>query len=395
MIENSFVVKKKVIIRAPLLSISGYGVHSRQIFKWLETRDDLDVRTQIVQWGNTSWMINSEFESGAVGKIMSLSSNHDSQPDISFQVQLPDEWDTELAKLNIGISAVVETDRCNPAWIENINKMDHVIVPSEHIKNTILSTGTVTTPLHVIPEWYIEEIDKDSVAELDIEVSTSFNFISIAQFTGNDPENDRKNLFYTVKWFCEAFKGDEDVGLILKINHGRGTTIDRHITRNKMRQLVSEVRDGEFPKIHIIHGNLSSEEMSSLYRLPTIKGLISLTRGEGFGLPLLEAAASGIPVIATNWSAHLDFLNLGKFIPIDYSMVEIPESRIDNRIFLKGMCWAEPIEADFKKKIIKLRHKHDIPKRWALDLSSRVRDIFCSKSIISQYDSMINAILED
>ena len=395
MIENSFVEKKRVIIRAPLLSISGYGVHSRQIFKWLETRDDFDVRTQIVQWGNTSWMIDPELERGAVGKIMNLSSQHSSQPDISFQVQLPDEWDTELAKLNIGISAVVETDKCNPKWIENINKMDYVIIPSEHIKNTILATGKVTTPLYVIPEWYIEEIDQDNIAELSIEVSTSFNFISIAQFTGNDPENDRKNLFYTVKWFCEAFKDDKDVGLILKINHGRGTTIDRHITRNKMRQLVSEVREGEFPKIHIIHGNLSSEEMSSLYKLPTIKGLISLTRGEGFGLPLLEAAASGIPVVATNWSAHLDFLNLGKFIPINYDLVEIPKSRIDDRIFLEGMRWANPIESDFKKKIIKLRHKYDIPKQWALNLSSRIRDNFCSKSIILQYDSMMKAILKN
>ena len=385
---------KKITLRAPLLSISGYGVHSRQIFKWLETRSDFDMSVQVVPWGNTSWMIDPELEEGAIGRIMNLSHQHESQPDISFQVQLPDEWDINLAKFNIGISAVVETDKCNPAWVENINKMDCVIVPSNHIKNTVLATGNITTPIHVIPEWYIEEIDSDSPKKLDIALSTSFNFLSVAQFTGNDPENDRKNLFYTVKWFCEAFKDDQDVGLILKVNHGKGTTIDRHITKNKMRQLLSQVRQGKFPKVHIIHGNLTSSEMSSLYKLPTVKGLISLTRGEGFGLPLLEAAACGIPVIATNWSAHLDFLNLGKFIPVNYSLVEIPTTRIDNRIFLEGMKWANPIESDFKNKIVKLRNKYNIPKQWALSLSSHIKDKFCAKSIISQYDDMMKGVLE-
>ena len=114
-----------VVIRAPLLSISGYGVHSRQVFKWLHDRQDINLSAQIVQWGNTSWMINSEAENGIVGKVMDASSNvKDEKPDISFQIQLPDEWDPNLAKKNIGISAVVETDKCNPEWINSINQMD-------------------------------------------------------------------------------------------------------------------------------------------------------------------------------------------------------------------------------------------------------------------------------
>ena len=366
-------IKKNVIIRAPLLSISGYGVHSRQVFKWLASRPDFELFTQVVPWGNTSWMINPESENNIVENIMRLSRPLEQKADISFQIQLPDEWDPDLAKFNVGISAVVETDVCNPEWITAMNNMDCVIVPSEHIKKTVEATGNVKPPLVVVPEWYLEEIDKENIKGLDLDFSTNFNFLSIAQFTGNDPENDRKNLFYTVKWFCETFKDDPDVGLVLKVNHGRGTTIDRHLTRNKMRQVLSEVRTGEYPKVHVIHGNLTSEEVVSLYRHPKIKALISLTRGEGFGLPLLEAAASSLPVIATNWSAHLDFLGLGKFIPVHYDMVEIPSSRIDKRIFLEGMKWANPVESDFKKKIEKIRHKYSMPKQWALELSSKVK----------------------
>ena len=343
----------KVLIRAPLLSISGYGVHSRQIFKWLEKRKDFDVYSQVVQWGNTSWMINPDLEDGIAGRIMAASKDCDTKCDISFQVQLPDEWDPDLSKVNIGISAVVETDRCNPSWIENINKMDAVIVPSHHIKRTVLNTGTVTTKLFVVPEWYYEKIDEDLDPSIDIDFDTSFNFLSVATFTGNNPESDRKNIYSSIKWFIETFKDDPDVGLILKTNHGRGTHIDRQITINTVRSILGEIRTGPFPKIHLIHGNLTTDEVISLYRHPKVKCLVSLTRGEGFGLPLLEAAACGLPVIATNWSAHLDFLNLGKFIPIRYNLKEICETRVDNRIFLQGFKWADPIESDFKIKIKK------------------------------------------
>ena len=382
-----------VVLRAPLLSISGYGVHCRQVFKWLESRKDVNVFTQVVQWGNTSWMIDPDEKNGLIKRIISCSQDYPHQFDVSFQVQLPDEWDPRLATKNIGISAFVESDKCNPTWIEATNKMDAVIIPSNHIQQTILNTGSVSTPLFVIPEWYHEEIDNDSIEELDIDFETNFNFLSVAQFTGHDPETDRKNLYYTVKWFCEAFRDDPDTGLIIKTNHGRGTKIDRQITKNKIRALVGEVRHGKFPKIHVLHGNLTADEIVSLYRHPKIKCLLSLTRGEGFGLPLLEAAASSLPVMTTNWSAHLDFLNHGKFIPIDFSLVPIPQSKIDNRIFLSGMKWANPLEQDFKKKVVKLRNKYNMPKQWAKDLSLQVKSKFSADSIIPMYDEMLDKVV--
>ena len=100
-----------------------------------------------------------------------------------------------------------------------------------------------------------------------------------------------------------------------------------------MRSILGEVRCGSFPRVHLIHGNLTTDEIVGLYRNPSVKCLINLTRGEGFGLPILEAAACEIPVIVTNWSAHLDFLNLGKFIPVHYKLVYITSQRIDNIIF--------------------------------------------------------------
>ena len=151
---------------------------------------------------------------------------------------------------------------------------------------------------------------------------------------------------------------------------------------------------GDFPKIHLIHGNLTASEIAGLYNHPQVKCFLSLTRGEGFGLPILEASACALPVITTNWSAQLDFLGLGKFIPISYNLIDIPESKVDDRIFISGMKWADPVEEDFKKKVTKFRKKSTIPLQWAKDLSQKIRENFCSTAIMSIYDDMISELTE-
>jgi hypothetical protein len=155
---------KKVLLRGPLLSISGYGIHSRQLFAWLEKRKDIELSVEILKWGMTPWMVNSELEDGLVGRIMSMSKEvrKDKYYDITFQVQLPDEWDTSLGKNNVGVSAFVETDKCNPKWLEFCEKMDHIIVPSKFTKEVIKNTGKIVRDITVIPEWYNEKIDNYS-----------------------------------------------------------------------------------------------------------------------------------------------------------------------------------------------------------------------------------------
>jgi glycosyltransferase involved in cell wall biosynthesis len=354
-----------------------------------------DVETQVVNWGNTPWLINSDLESGMIGRIMSMTQTSDQIADISFQVQLPDEWDPNMARINIGISAVVETDMCPPNWVEACNKMDAVIVPSEHAKSCLENSGNIEVDIYIIPEWFFEEISSGNSSKKFSEMNfdTNFNFLLLSQLTGQTPETDRKNIFYTIKWLCEAFHDDPDVGIVLKTNHGRGTTIDRQLTTDLVRKLISEVRKGQYPKIHLVHGNLYPGEIAGMYKNESIKALVSLTRGEGFGLPLLEAAASDLPVIATNWSAHTEFLSLGKFLKIDYGLVKIPPEKVDKRIFVDNSSWANPSEKDFKKKVKKFKSKSQEPKKWSMHLGERIRSEYSKQSICKIYDTIIGEII--
>ena len=383
----------RVLLRAPLLTTSGYGVHSRQIFEAIESIPNVELDVECLNWGNTPWLLNGDINDGLINRIMKCSKNTSPPYDLSIQVQLPDEWDTTLGHKNIGISAVVETDRCNSAWIEACNKMDHVVVPSKFTKSVLENSGILTTEIDVIPEWfnqYILNEDKMNI-EKEINVKTKNNFLILGQMGSPKAEDDRKNIFNTIRWICEEFKDSEDVGIFIKTNMGRNTTIDKKITINMIAQMKQHICKTKV-KIYLLHGAMTDQEVASLYFHKDIKCLVTATRGEGYGLPIIEAAAAGMPIIATNFSGHLEFLKQGEFLPVSYKFKEISDSRIDNRIFLKGFKWAEPDELSFKESLVTVTKNYDFYKQKAIQNAQYIRDNFSKLKISDIYKDLITKV---
>ena len=384
---------KNVLFRAPVLTQSGYGVHARQIARWLLSRSDINVSFQMLNWGKTPWYINRDDLGGLVGEIMQRSRPLDSC-DVSFQLQLPNEWDVLLATKNVGITAAIETDRANPQWVTACNNMDTVVFPSQHAKKSLDGSGNLTVSSLVIPEAYTNAccLETDSLPKIN-DFNTSFNILVFGQITATDPTFDRKNTFNTIKWLCEEFKDNKDVGIVLKTNMGRNSKIDRKYTKSILNQVISASRKRDFPRVYLVHGDMSDEEVVALYKNKSIKVMVSLTRGEGFGLPLLEAAACDLPIIATNWSGHTEFLNRGKFIPIFYDLKQIPPNRVDNKLFISGARWAEPNENDFKRRVKKFYNNPATPREWATNLGKIIRTEYSQKRIVSMYNEAFSEIL--
>ena len=157
---------RSVVLRGPVLTQSGYGVHARQIARWLLERHDVDVCFVATPWGDTPWLLDQNACSGLVGEIMkrSVSPEAASKKDVSIQLQLPNEWDAKLSRVNVGVTAAVETDRCHPDWIAACNSMDAIIVPSQHSAASLTNTGAIVKPLHIIPEAFSDAI---TLPELD------------------------------------------------------------------------------------------------------------------------------------------------------------------------------------------------------------------------------------
>ena len=251
----------KACVRGPLLSISGYGNHSRQVYRWLSEKNGVEINTQLLPWGITPWHINPSSEMGMIGKIMAESTDLNTNGfDISFQVQLPNEWDPNLAKFNVGVTAAVETDICNPNWIECCNKMNLIVVPSIHTKNTLENSGDIRTPVVVVPESFPDSLLNKDVEQYDIQAKTKFNFLIFGQITGDNAFTDRKNTFFALKWLTETFADDPDVGIIIKTNHGRNTTIDRNVCKGMIQKVVREL--GTKVPVYLLHGAMTNEEIA-------------------------------------------------------------------------------------------------------------------------------------
>jgi len=307
-------LRKKVLVRAPVLTRSGYGEHGRFVIRALRSKPELfEIYVIPVNWGETGWLTEDNEERIWLDERIKETATYGEQGgqfDISIQVTIPNEWQG-MAPINIGVTAGIETTKVAPVWLEKANMMDKVITISEHSKwgfdNTIYQgqNSQTAAPMTLACESPVEIVHYpvkiyETLPELKLNLDFDFNFIAVAQV------GPRKNLENTIKWFVEE-NIDQEVGLVLKTHIKNGCVQDREHAEKMISTVLAKYPERKC-KVYLLHGDLTDEEMHSLYVHPQIKAMVSLTHGEGYGLPLFEAAYSGLPVVAPGWSGQCDFL---------------------------------------------------------------------------------------
>ncbi|HIO73631.1 MAG TPA: glycosyltransferase, partial [Flavobacteriales bacterium] len=401
---------KKVLVRGPILSRSGYGEHARFLLRSLKAYEDLfDVYAVTTNWGETGWLWEDDEERRWIDAVLTKTAiqQHNGQlnPDISLQVTIPNEWE-RLAPINIGVTAGIETTKIAPIWIEKSKIMDKIIVVSEHAKygfdNTTYQaqnkqTGEMInefkcdTPIEVVG-YPVRSFEP---ADIDLQFAYDFNFLVVAQWSV------RKNVENTIRWFVEEFKDDE-VGLVLKLNTVNNSTRDRYRTEGKIKTLLQQYPDRKC-KIHLIHGYMTDEEMTTLYSHSQIKAFISLAHGEGFGLPIFEAAYNGLPVVAPNWSGHVDFMyapvrdkkkkkmvNKPLFSRVDYTLQPIQKEAYWDGVLQEDAYWCYPNESSYKQKIRSIFKSHSRHQSAANKLKAHILKSYTKET---QYAVFAEAIL--
>ena len=125
-------MKQTLVISCPASSRSGYGDHARDIVRSFMAMDRFDIKIMDQRWGNCP---RTELQNHPdIAELVLPPGPLQSQPEVWVMITVPNEFVPVGSLYNIGITAGIETDRVDPAWIEGCNRMNSIIVPSQHSK---------------------------------------------------------------------------------------------------------------------------------------------------------------------------------------------------------------------------------------------------------------------
>lgn len=397
--------KPRLLFRGPVETRSGYGSHSRDILESLRAMNMFEISIDSCNWGVTPLTAlenGNEFHQWIKQhKVSSI----DSQPDVYVSVTISNEF-RRVGKFNIGITAGIETTIASKELIDGCNNMDLVIVPSNFTKDVYFQSvynetenGTgrlikqhkIVKPMEVLFEGADTKIYNDVVDEdFELDIKEDFAFLFVGHWLKGEIGQDRKDVGMLIRTFMETFKDDENKpALVLKTSAGAFSVKDRELIRKKIKSIVGETN----VPIYLLYGDLTDNEMNSLYNHPKIKAMVSLTKGEGFGRPLLEFTMTGKPVIASNWSGHKDFLPLDKAVMIGGVLTDVHDSAVD-KFVLKNSKWftANYSEASAVLKLV--RDEYDTFKTKSEDLKENNRNNFSMEMMTKKLETILSPYIQ-
>ena len=360
--------KPSLLFRGPVKTRSGYGAHSRDLLQALYEMNLFDISVDSCMWGSTPLTALEEDNTFHKWIESVIVTRLEQRPDIYVQVTVPNEFQT-LGKFNVGITAGIETTVAPKEWIDGCNKMDLIVATSTFSKDVLLSTvynetenntgklikqHKIEKPIKVLFEGVDLSIYNNEYKGLDIDIKEEFAFLFVGHWLKGNLGQDRKDIGMLIKCFSKSFEDVENPpALVLKTSSATFSVKERESFRKRISDLVKDIKNP--PPIYLLFGELTNDEMNQLYNHPKIKAMISLTKGEGFGRPLLEFTMSGKPVIASNWSGHKDFLPMDKAIMVGGALTEVDDSAVDTFI-IKGSKW---FTANYNEaaEVMKLVHK--------------------------------------
>jgi hypothetical protein len=396
-------MKQLCVISCPIDTYSGYGARSRDFFKALYEvkKDEYDFKILSQRWGVTPWgYIKDNMEDwGWMLPMMQQTPELPRKPDIWIQVTIPNEFQP-IGNYNIGVTAGIETTICDATWIEGLNRMDITFASSKYSKNVFLETAfkkieketnrvlediKLQKPVEVLFEgvdlnkyFFIEDDnieETDLVNELD-EIKEEFCFLFVGHWLQGAIGEDRKNVGLMLQTFLETFKDKKNQpALIMKVSGAGSSIMDREEMLKKIDSVRNTVK-GKLPNIYLLHGELDDKDINYLYNHGKVKAMFNLTKGEGFGRPLLEFSLAKKPIIVSGWSGQVDFLDREFTCQIGGELKDTHPSTHVQGIILPESKWFNPDVSQAKHYLKDVYEKYNKYQELAKRQAKKSREEF-------------------
>ncbi|TMA78579.1 MAG: glycosyltransferase [Deltaproteobacteria bacterium] len=230
-------------------------------------------------------------------------------------------------------STMFETAGVPAGWATAANAMDEIWVPSTFNQRTFAASGIFADKLHVLPLGVdARRFDPARVAPLAIDGRKGFTFLSVFQWTR------RKGWDVLLRAYLDAFRADDDVTLVLRTYAGSGVS-----AAPRLRDaIVSLGHDPErCADIVLLDAPIPDALLPALYA--ACDAYVLPSRGEGWGMPYLEAMAMGKPTIGTRATGNLEFMHDENAFLIDVDGLRpVDDAQLRDDPLYDGQLWAEP-----------------------------------------------------
>jgi hypothetical protein len=345
--------KPVFVISCPIDTYSGYGARSRDIVKAIIELDKYDVKVLPQRWGSTPFgFIENNPEWEFLAKHILQTPQLPSQPEIWMQITVPNEFQP-VGKFNIGCTAGIETTIAPAEWVEGCNRMNLILGSSKHtievLKDSKFEKRDQQTNQTVgVIEWKADgevvfegantEVYKPVKSTFDLSnVKEDFAYLFVGHWMQGQLGEDRKNVGLLVKAFYETFKNkSKKPALILKTSTVGSSYMDRDELIKRIKMIKDTVKSTNLPNIYLLHGEFTDVEMNEIYNHSKVKAMVNLTKGEGFGRPLLEFSLTNKPIITSNWSGHTDYLNPEFVTLLSGTMAKVHPSAANNMLLAES-----------------------------------------------------------
>lgn len=310
----------QVVYRSVFYEATGYGNASRELALAM---DQLGLDVKIEAIGRNDGMVNED----QFSKLRELQNKPLRKNRVLLTVEYHQNLQDRKRYRNAVTLAMWETSKVPSEFRKGTSHFRAAIVPSHSSRNAYVNGG-VRIPVHVVPLGVNSNVySPEGVSQTLSDRQEDFVFLSVFGWS------ERKAPETLLKAYLNEFTDRDPVTLYIK-THGMNVS---EFPMDWYNQIVRTVNKPNLPRVKVVSGSLTDQEMAAIYRGADC--FVLPTRGEAFGLTILESMACGTPVIVTGWGGHTEFLTASVGYLIPYELVPAKPLHYTN-LYTGEQLWA-------------------------------------------------------